>query len=79
MTFSKEAAELHRIEAAAISLGLTEAAFEPILREVTAQALVAGNAPTDTLTTIRNRVHEAARWAMPTACATDRALADAVG
>lgn len=35
MPLSEEAAELHRLEAVAMSLGLTAAAFERILQHVT--------------------------------------------
>ena len=75
MTFSEEAAELHRIEAVAMSLGLTEAAFERILREVTAQAHAAGTEPASTLAAIRERVHQAARPVMPETGELDRAMA----
>ena len=79
MTFSEEAAELHRLEAVAVSLGLGEAAFERILREVTTWAHAVGTAPADTLAAIRGRIHQAACMALPEGCETGRAMADAVG
>jgi hypothetical protein len=60
MTFSEEAAELHRLEAVALSLGLTERAFEDILLAVVATAHASGKAPAHQLANIRQRVHDAA-------------------
>ena len=60
MTFSEEAAELHRLEAVALSLGLTERIFEDILLEVIAAAHASSRLPTDQLAEIRLRLHEAA-------------------
>lgn len=58
MTFAEQAAELHQIEAAALSLGLSEEAFERIALEVTAEAWTAGNlTPEHQLVEIRRRVH----------------------
>ena len=57
MTFSEEAAELHRLEAVAVSLGMTSAAFECILREVTAAAQVVGASPAEQLGEIRRCIH----------------------
>lgn len=60
MTFSEEAAELHRLEAVALSLGLTERAFEDILLGVVAAAHAAGTLPAKQLAEVRLRIHEAA-------------------
>lgn len=60
MTFSEEAAELHRLEAVALSLGLTERAFEDILLAVVAEAYAIGRPPAQQLTEVRQRIHEAA-------------------
>jgi histone H3/H4 len=78
MTFSEEAAELHRIEAVAMSLGLTETAFERILREVTVEAHAAATEPARTLAAIRERVHQAARRTMPEAGIAALTMVDAV-
>ncbi|MBY0260140.1 hypothetical protein [Methylobacterium sp.] len=42
LTFAEQAAELHQIEAVALSLGLSKDAFEQIALEVTAEAWTAG-------------------------------------
>jgi hypothetical protein len=65
MTFSEEAAELHRLEAVALSLGLTERVFEDILIEVIAAAHAIGMMPADQLAEIRQRLHEAAAQLRP--------------
>ncbi|KQP61877.1 hypothetical protein ASF41_22755 [Methylobacterium sp. Leaf111] len=60
MTFSEEAAELHRFEAVALSLGLTEQSFEDVLLTVVAEGRVSGRMPADQLSEIRQRIREAA-------------------
>lgn len=60
MTFGEEAAELYRLEAVALSLGLTEPAFEDILLEVIAPAQAADTLPAEQLAEVRQRIHEAA-------------------
>lgn len=56
MTFSEQAAELHRLEAAALSLGLSETQFERIAKAVSAQTDMA---PDEMLAEIRRRVYAA--------------------
>ena len=58
MTFSEEAAELHRLEAVALSLGLSERAFAQIAQEAVAEGHASGGAPEDHLREIRRRIHE---------------------
>ena len=56
MTFEEQAAELHRLEAVALSLGLSDTQFERILLEVTVAADAAGASPAEQLDAIRARV-----------------------
>jgi hypothetical protein len=72
MNFSEEAAELHRLEAVALSLGLTERAFEDILLAVVAAGHANGRMPADQLAEIRLRIHEVGRSAPPESIGTGR-------
>lgn len=56
MTFQEQAAELHRLEAVALSLGLSDAQFERILLDITATVGAAGASPAEQLAAIRARV-----------------------
>ena len=56
MTFEEQAAELHRLEAVALSLGLSDTQFECILLDVTARVGAAGDSPAEQLAAIRARV-----------------------
>lgn len=60
MTFSEEAAELHRLEAVALSLGLTERGFEAVVLEVAEAGHATGTSPVDKLAEIRWPIHELA-------------------
>lgn len=66
MSFAEQAAELHQLEAVARSLGLSEAAFERIALDVTAEAWIAGNYPPEQqLAEIRRRINECCRDSGP--------------
>ncbi|POR40402.1 hypothetical protein [Methylobacterium sp. V23] len=56
MTFEEQAAELHRLEAVALSLGLSDTQYERILLDVTATLGAAGASPAEQLATIRVRI-----------------------
>lgn len=53
LTFEQQAAELHRLEAVALSLGLSEEAFEIIAKDVASQT---DRTPEEMLEEIRRRV-----------------------
>lgn len=57
MKFEEQAAELHRLEAVALSLGLSETAFEIIAKDVASQT---DRTPEEMLEEIRRRVMERA-------------------
>lgn len=59
MNFETSAAELHRLEAVALSLGLTEAAYELIAMDVSAEARQGGWQPAACLAEVRRRIHDA--------------------
>jgi hypothetical protein len=56
VTFEEQAAELHRLEAVALSLGLSDTQYERILLDVTATLGAAGASPAEQLATIRVRI-----------------------
>jgi hypothetical protein len=58
-------AELHRLEAVAISLGLSEAKFEHISHDVTGAARKSKTAPAEQLVEIRRQIYDVARFATP--------------
>lgn len=62
MTFEEQGVELRRLEAAALSLGLSDAEFVRIAREVTAVGSERASAGT-LLAEIRRRIHAADRLA----------------
>lgn len=72
MSFEEQAAELHRLEAVALSLGLSEAKFERILQDVTAAAHVDGTTPADQLAKIRRHIQEQGRRLVPSTKAKSR-------
>lgn len=65
MTFEEQAAELHRLEAVALSLALSQGRFERILQEVTAAAHLDGTTPADQLAEIRRQIREQGRRSLP--------------
>ena len=58
LTFPEQAAELHRLEAVALSLGLSETAFEIIAKDVASHT---DRTPEEMLEEIRRRVMERAQ------------------
>jgi hypothetical protein len=56
MTFEEEAAELHRLEAVAKSLGMTERAFELIALDVNRRGKAEGTPFEEQLAEIRRRI-----------------------
>jgi hypothetical protein len=56
MKFEEEAAELHRLEAVALSRGLTHSQFQRIALEVNAEGLAKGLSPEEQLAEIRRRI-----------------------
>jgi len=69
LTFPEQAAELRCLKAVAMSLSLSGAKFEHILREVTATAGAAGATPAEQLATIRVRILATTQTRTPRAMA----------
>ncbi|WP_311276117.1 hypothetical protein [Methylobacterium sp. WCS2018Hpa-22] len=62
MNFAEQAAELHRLEAVALSLSLSDDQYEAILRDVDATSkALPDDTPAWRLAEIRRRIPEAAR------------------
>lgn len=59
MKFEDQCAELHQLEAVALSLGLSKAAYERIALDVSVEARQRGWWPLASLAEIRRRIHDA--------------------
>jgi hypothetical protein len=56
LTFEEQAAEFHRLEAVALSMGLSHSQFERIAMQVNAEGLAKGLTPEEQLAEIRRRI-----------------------
>ena len=63
MTFEERAAELHRLDAFAVSLGLSDAEFVRIAQAAIAEGHTNGADPDSYLAEIRRRILEHTHWA----------------
>lgn len=61
MTFEEQAAALHRLEAVALTCGLSHGQFERIAQAVNAEGLRGGSTPEEQLAEIRRRITQKAR------------------